>query len=90
MTSTLNKPSDEEAVLDQKDCQHEGRSLDWHDYLQIILNEYRDKPDDFVISLGHWSEPRPTMIPEVALPDFQAFLRMTVGELKALETDRAE
>ncbi|WP_415912282.1 hypothetical protein [Neptuniibacter sp. QD37_11] len=57
--------------------------MEWNEYLHTILNEYGDKPDDFVLSLGHW-ENQPTGLPGVELPEFRAFIKMTVGDLKTL------
>jgi hypothetical protein len=62
-----------------------GGGMNWNDYLKTILNHYGDKPDDYVLSLGHW-ENKPTMIHGVELPEFQAFIRMTIGELKAIHS----
>lgn len=62
------------------------KAMSWNDYLTTILDQYRDKPDDYPLSLGHW-EVEPTAIPGIELPKFKAFIRLTVGELKALEAD---
>lgn len=53
----------------------------WNDYLEMILQEYSDKPDDFNLSLGHW-EPE-----EFGVPVFRAYMSMTVGELRKLSAD---
>lgn len=58
--------------------------MKWDDYLKLFLDKYRDQPDDYVVSLGHW-EVRPTAIPGISLPELIADFQMTVGELKALE-----
>lgn len=26
----------------------------WDEYLKLILEKYKDKPDDFNLSIGHW------------------------------------
>lgn len=59
--------------------------MNWNDYLKTILNHYVDKPDEYVLSLGDWTEPRPTAIPGVELPEFRAFIRLDLGELRKLE-----
>ena len=58
--------------------------MNWNDHLKLIVNRYRDKPDDYVISLGHWQK-EDSLIEGVQLPAFNAFIRMTVGELKKME-----
>lgn len=60
--------------------------MNWNDYLKTILNHYSDKPDDYVLSLGDWTDPRPTGIPGIELPEFRAFIRLELGELRKLET----
>lgn len=59
--------------------------MNWNDCLKTILNHYSDKPDDYVLSLGDWTEPRSTMVPGVELPEFRAFIRLELGELRKLE-----
>lgn len=50
----------------------------WEQYLDLILEKYKDKPDSFTLSLGHW-EPE-----ELNIPAFRAFLSMKLGELREL------
>lgn len=50
----------------------------WDEYLKLILDKYKDKPDDFKLSLGHW-EPE-----EFGIPAFRSYLSMTVGELRKI------
>lgn len=57
--------------------------MKWDEYLELLRSKYADKPDDFKLSIGHW-ETQQTAIPGVELPEFCAYLCVTVGELKAL------
>ena len=50
----------------------------WDEYLKLILEKYKDKPDSFTLSLGHW-EPE-----ELGVPAFRSFLAMNMGELRKL------
>jgi len=49
----------------------------WSDYLKLILEKYKDKPDNFSLSIGHW-EPE-----EFDIPAFRAYLAVTIGELRS-------
>jgi hypothetical protein len=48
------------------------------EFIKIVVDLYRDKPDDEVISLGHWHP----MTHEP--PMFSAQIRITLGELRAM------
>lgn len=57
--------------------------------IDLLAHQYRDKPDDYTVSVGHWSEPRP--MPDgrggwVSLPEFCADIKLTAGELRQMET----
>lgn len=54
----------------------------WNNYLNLILNKYKNESDDFVISIGHWKD-----IPYMddGVSEFRLYLRMTLGELRELE-----
>ena len=58
--------------------------MNWNEYLKLILSHYQDKPDDYVLSLGDWTEPSPTMGEGIELPEFRAFIRLELGELRKL------
>lgn len=56
--------------------------------IDVIASVYRDKPDDYVVSVGHW---RDEEVPNfrggvVMLPQFYADIKLTAGELRALAT----
>lgn len=51
-------------------------------FMQLVLKKYESKPMDFALSIGHW-EDRPTSIGK-DLPEFVAYMRLTVGELKEM------
>lgn len=58
-------------------------------FMRLVLEKYKDKPDDYVLSIGHW-EDRPTVVltangevPKM-MPEFVAYMRVTVGEVKAM------
>lgn len=52
------------------------RELTWSDYLDIILNRYKDKPDNFKISIGDWEKDCD------GWPEFHAFMQMQIGDLR--------
>lgn len=56
--------------------------------VDVIAGVYRDKPDDFVVSVGHWVDrDYPDMRGGiVTLPDLVADIKLTAGELRALAT----
>lgn len=54
--------------------------------VDLLANFYRDKPDDYVVSVGHW---RDEEVPNfrggvVTMPHLYADIRLTAGELRAL------
>ena len=56
--------------------------------IDVIANTYRDKPDDYAVSVCHW---RDEDVPDlnggwVTLPRACADIKLTVGELRALAT----
>jgi len=56
--------------------------------VDVITSVYRDKPDDYVVSVGHW---RDELTPDgtggfVMLPRLYADIKLTAGELRALAT----
>lgn len=51
------------------------------EFVSTIASQYREKPDDEVVSIGHWVSPG-YRHPE--LPDFVADIGVTVGELRAM------
>lgn len=59
--------------------------MTWGAYLTLILNHYRNEPDDFKLSLGHWSHDY--VIGSSELPEFYAYLCMELGELRKLEKE---
>lgn len=50
----------------------------WSEYLKLILEKYKDKPDDFNLSIGHWEAE------EFGVPAFRAYLAVTIGELRKM------
>lgn len=50
----------------------------------MIVEKYKDKPDDFPISIGHWN---PDPILGEPHKEFYAFLRVDVGDWKQLAID---
>lgn len=61
--------------------------------IDLLARQYRDQPDDYVVSIGHWSEPRPH--PDgrggwVSYPDFYADIKLTAGELRAAANKRCD
>jgi len=46
---------------------------------------YRDKPDDYVVSVGHWYEAHPDLPPA-----FCADVRLTAGEIRAALSHTSE
>lgn len=58
--------------------------------VDVIASVYRDKPDDYVVSVCHWSDEE---VPDmwggfVTLPRAYADIKLTAGELRALATKR--
>lgn len=56
--------------------------------VDVIASVYRDKPDDYVVSVCHW---RDELVPHgfngfVNLPRAYADIKLTAGELRALAT----
>lgn len=56
--------------------------------VDVIASVYRDQPDDYVVSVGHW---RDEVLPDgrggiVVLPRLYADIKLTAGELRALAT----
>lgn len=51
-------------------------------FMRLVFEKYKDKPDDFALSIGHW-EPMPSIL-GVRIPEFVAYMKLTVGELKAM------
>lgn len=61
---------------------------DAQELIDVIASVYRDKPADYVVSVGHW---RDEEVPDfrggvVTLPHFYADIKLTAGELRALAT----
>ena len=59
--------------------------------VDLLAHIYRDKPDDYTVSVGHWSEPRPHPNGRggyVMLPEFCADIKLTAGELRAAATKK--
>ena len=56
--------------------------------IDVIASVYRDKADDYVVSVGHWvDEDVPDMRGGVVnLPRLCADIKMTAGEMRALAT----
>lgn len=57
--------------------------------IDVIAGVYRGKPDDYVVSVGHW---RDEEVPDfrggvVQMPHFYADIKLTAGELRALATN---
>jgi len=46
---------------------------------RVIASVYDDKPDDYVVSVGHWYDPHPELPPQ-----FCADVRLTAGQIRAL------
>ncbi len=61
--------------------------MNWNDHLKHIVYKYRDKPDDYILSLGHWEDEETYVRGRgaVFLPEFCASIKYTVGELKKME-----
>ncbi len=55
------------------------KELVWDDYLDIILNRYEDRPDDFIISVGDWKSDSD------GWPEFRAFMQMRLGDLRSFK-----
>lgn len=60
--------------------------------IDVIAGVYRDKPDDYVVSVCHW---RDEESPDgrggwVKLPHAYADIKLTAGELRALATKTSE
>ena len=53
----------------------------WEAVRTMLLEKYGREPEDYKLSIGHW-ETEPTIIPGVELPEFHAYLCITVGELR--------
>lgn len=56
--------------------------------IDVIVGVYKDKPDDYVVSVCHW---RDEEVPDgcggfVKLPRAYADIKLTAGELRALAT----
>jgi len=48
----------------------------WDTVKKFIEKKYGDKPDDFILSIGHWSE-GPS-----GLPEFNAYLQIKLGDIR--------
>jgi hypothetical protein len=60
--------------------------------IDLIAWTYQDKPDDYVVSVGHW---RDEESPDgrggwLMMPTLYADIRLTAGELRALATKTSE
>ncbi len=56
--------------------------------IDVIASVYRDRPDDYVVSVGHWIDEN---VPDmrggvVVLPRLVADIKLSAGELRALTT----
>jgi hypothetical protein len=49
------------------------------DFIRFVANLYEHQPDDYVVSIGHW-----TQMPGWALPEFYADVKTTAGELRKM------
>jgi hypothetical protein len=59
------------------------------EFCRTMVNAfYRDKPDDYRLSIGHWDtpEPDPQKMTIYTLPDFCADTSVTVGDLRRMAT----
>lgn len=58
--------------------------MDWTTIEECLLKQFKDKPDDHVISIGDWtSRKRPTFGGEVVdVDDFVAYIKLTMGEIR--------
>ena len=59
----------------------------WDDYLDLVLERYAGRPDDHVLSIGDWSDSDSPVAGD-EIPRFRAFLRMKLGDLRALRAQR--
>lgn len=52
-----------------------------HEFWAVVARHYKDKPDDYALSLGHWeaTDDHPTL-----LLDFHAVVRVTMGEVRSM------
>ena len=57
------------------------------EFVTAILVRYSDRPDDHVLSLGHWVTPEGHLLAsdnERADAKFSAQIKVTLGELRAM------
>lgn len=54
--------------------------------LNLIIEKYKDKPDDFTLSIGHF-ESVESIIPGKMLPDFKAAISVTMGDVKKMKRE---
>lgn len=54
--------------------------------IQIVVNQYRNLPDDYGISLGHWVSDDGNFVSPNEFPGarFSATIKLTLGELRAM------
>jgi hypothetical protein len=57
--------------------------------IDVIASVYKDKPDDYVVSVGHWQDED---VPDfrggfVNIPRLYADIKLTAGELRALASN---
>lgn len=57
--------------------------MDALELLHVIAAEYQDRPDEFVLSVGHWQRLYPSDdLSMENLPEFNARLSITVGQVR--------
>lgn len=57
------------------------KTLNWNDYLILILHHYADKPDDYTITLGDMSGG------DKSLPEYKGFMKIKLGDLRSFKTE---
>ena len=53
------------------------------DFCKMALFFYADKPDDYIISMGHWEVTEPDQ-DDTTRPRFVADMSVTVGEIRRM------
>jgi hypothetical protein len=48
---------------------------------KMVLNKYKDQPDDYALSIGHWENDNVFGAP---LQEFHAYLKLTIGDIKKM------
>lgn len=54
-----------------------------NELLSVLIRHYHDKPDDFVLSIGHHAKPYPEQPTTMFnLPEFCAYCSITMGQVR--------